>query len=59
MIKSYTQKEVAEAKELLKEMQHNCLPAAGDTYNDVKRQAKHKALSVALLIMDKEQGSRA
>lgn len=48
MFSEYTVEEIQEARDVLKEMRHNCIPHESDLYDDPKRDIKIKALDIAL-----------
>lgn len=52
MTNKYTYEELNEAIELLMEMRDNCVRKETDTYNDPKRDAKYKALTIAIKELD-------
>ncbi|PDX67712.1 hypothetical protein CGS57_01435 [Faecalibacterium prausnitzii] len=52
MTNKYTYEELNEAIELLMEMRDNCVRRETDTYNDPKRDAKYKALTIAISELD-------
>lgn len=52
MANKYTYEELNEAIELLMEMRDNCVRKETDTYNDLKRDAKCKALTIAISELD-------
>lgn len=52
MTNKYTYEELNEAIELLMEMRDNCVRKETDTYNDPKRDAKYKALTIAISELD-------
>lgn len=52
MTNKYTYEELNEAIELLMEMRDNCVRKETYTYNDPKRDAKYKALTIAISELD-------
>ncbi len=52
MTYKYTSGELNEAIELLMEMSDNYVRKETDTYNDPKRDAKYKALTIAIRELD-------
>ena len=52
MTYKYTSGELKEAIELLMEMSDNYVRKETDTYNDPKRDAKYKALTIAIRELD-------
>lgn len=52
MTYKYTSGELNEAIELLMEMRDNCVRKETDIYNDPKRDAKYKALTIAIRELD-------
>lgn len=52
MANKYTYGELNEAIELLMEMRDNCTKKDGDVYDDPKRDAKYKALTIAIRELD-------
>lgn len=49
----YSSDELAEADELLREMRGNCIKKDTNTYDDPKRDAKYKALTIAIYAVSK------
>lgn len=52
MTYKYTSGELNEAIKLLMEMRDNCVRKETDIYNDPKRDAKYKALTIAIRELD-------
>ena len=48
MLKTYTEKEIEQAKVLLEKMRDNCIRKDTDAYDDPEREKKKKALEMAL-----------
>nr|DAW03895.1 MAG TPA: hypothetical protein [Caudoviricetes sp.] len=48
MLKTYTEKEIEQAKVLLEKMRDNCIRKDTDAYDDPERGKKKKALEMAL-----------
>ena len=51
MAKRYSTNEIMEATDILEEMRDNCIKKDTDMYDDPKRDAKHKALTVAIDVL--------